>query len=136
MVLLSHPFVSPYSRWTISIRREARREDVKDCKFTQTGNQADYSIRAECRRDGYGLSLPGSYYANGWGTSVNEAEAFKQYPAAADEFGFADARYHVGEYYLHGKGGQSVNKLKAIEWFMKAANRGHKSAKSVLNGLH
>lgn len=92
--------------------------------------------RAECQRDGYSLSLLGSYYANGWGTSVNEAEAFKQYLAAADEFGFADTQYHVGEYYLHGKGGQSVNKLKAIEWFMKATNQDHESAKSVLNGLH
>jgi TPR repeat protein len=91
--------------------------------------------RAECKRDGYGLCLLGSYYAYGWGTPVNEAEAFRQYLAAADEFDYAEAQYNVGEYYLHGKGGQAVNKIKAIEWFMKAASKGQEKAKEVLNGL-
>ena len=71
----------------------------------------------------------------GWGTNRNEDEAFKLYLAAAEEFNYANAQYNVGEYYLRGKGGQAINKMKAIEWLVKASNNGQEKAKAILNSL-
>jgi TPR repeat protein len=53
----------------------------------------------------------------------------------AAEMNYANAQYNVGEFYLHGRGGVAVNKIKAIEWLMKAAANGQEKAKEILNRL-
>ncbi|MBQ8357220.1 MAG: SEL1-like repeat protein [Clostridia bacterium] len=113
-------------RWRYQCGKDIEKNDAEAFKWAKK--------RMEIKRDGWGLCVMGDYYANGWGTQKDEAKALELYRAAA-ELGYANAQYNVGDYYLHGKGGLPVDKLKAIEWLMKAAANGQNHAAEILNSL-
>jgi TPR repeat protein len=61
-------------------------------------------------------------YANGWGVTKDDKEAFRWFRKAA-ELGYAAAQTRVGIDYWEGKG-TTQNYDESIPWFRKAASQG------------
>nr|WP_217346242.1 tetratricopeptide repeat protein [Noviherbaspirillum sp. L7-7A]MBV0880638.1 SEL1-like repeat protein [Noviherbaspirillum sp. L7-7A] len=70
----------------------------------------------------------GDCYWNGTGVSVDKAQAFAWYSAAANQ-GLAEAQLRLGNCYWNGTG-VSVDKAQAFAWYRAAANQGLAEAQS------
>ncbi len=69
----------------------------------------------------------GNCYADGKGVKQSDKNALLYYQAA-DEAGDHFASFTLGTWYYSGRGGLEVNKEKAFELQLKAAQRGHPGA--------
>lgn len=66
----------------------------------------------------------GNAYAEGKGVTQDFQKAVKYYEIAV-EVEDPSACFTLGQWYYHGKGGLSINKEKAFELQLKAAEKGH-----------
>lgn len=78
------------------------------------------------RNDAYAHYVIGNYYADGFGTKKNEAEALRQYLLAA-QGGIGQAQAIVGRSYLEGRG-LPRDVLASVNWSLRAAERGEPMA--------
>lgn len=80
--------------------------------------------------------ITGLNYLNGYGTEVNEAEAFIWFTQSASQNN-SDAQFYLSKMYMSGKG-TSANMMEAMKWMKTAAALGHEKAKynlEVMNNL-
>ena len=66
------------------------------------------------------MSYLGDCYYHGWGAEKDVREAFHWYEKAGDTDSYAMRR--VADYYLSGEGVWRQDKLKAVQWYAKAAD--------------
>lgn len=85
--------------------------------------------RATDQESVFALSLLASYYANGWGVPRSDKTAIKLYERAVSSKD-AQAQYSYGRYYFDR--GTKENYVKAVSWFLKAAEQKNSSAQNML----
>ena len=66
------------------------------------------------------MSYLGDCYYHGWGAEKDVREAFHWYEKAGDTYSYAMRR--VADYYFSGEGVWRRDKLKAVQWYAKAAD--------------
>jgi TPR repeat protein len=71
-------------------------------------------------------------YLSGKGVEKNEVMAFEYCKRAAEE-GIVDAQFQLGMMYLNAVGMTHEDDDRALEWFWRAADGGHREAKEMFD---